>query len=144
MYSDFDDVAARASFEEYDLQDATIPIWGEVTNASWSAAEDYDLCYIYCALSVDPIRGTDQSGESFWGKITNCYNRKNINRKRTLSSVKGHYGKINRQTQTFDSQMFKLKQTNPSGFGNETHLVSFNVISLYFFYLSSLSLPVIF
>lgn len=125
MFSDFNTDVARCSFERFDLEDNTISIDRAFTTASWTSKEGYDLYYIWCALSSNLIRGADQSGNTFRDGITNCYNRKKIDHKRSFSSIKCRYGKINHQTQTFDFQMFKLNQTDPNGFENEMRLVRF-------------------
>ena len=123
--SDFDAASQRSSFEGFGFDQNSSQNLGIFTSGSWMQDEDYDLCYIWCHFFKDPIQGSDQSGDTFWGKVTNSYNKKHPDRKRSLASIKGRFGKINRQTQCFDSQVFKLKQTNPSGMGSELDMVRF-------------------
>ena len=95
------------------------------SSAPWSGDEDNDLCYIYCHFSNDSVKGNDQSGEAFWAKVMSAYNKKHVEKTRSMSAITGRFGKINRQTQFYESQIHKIRTANPSGMGGEAELVAF-------------------
>ena len=92
------------------------------SSAPWTADEDKDLCYIYCHFSNDSAKGNDQSSEVFWGKVMAAYKKKHVSKTRSIPALTGRFGKINRQTQFFESQVHKIRTANPSGMGGEAEL----------------------
>ena len=92
-------------------------------SGTWTPEEDKHLCYCWAHYSTDSIHGNDQSKGVFWGKVLKAYNKKFPSRERTEKAIMGRFGKINRQTQFYESQIFKIKQANPSGIGGEFDLV---------------------
>ena len=95
------------------------------SSAPWSGDEDKDLCYIYYHFSNDSVKGNDQSGEVFWAKVMSAYNKKHVEKTRSMSAITGRFGKINRQTQFCESQIHKIRTANPSGMVGEAELVAF-------------------
>ena len=53
------------------------------------------------------------------------YNKKHVEKTRSMSAITGRFGKINRQTQFYESQIHKIRTANSSGMDGEAELVAF-------------------
>lgn len=87
------------------------------STAAWTSEEDKDL------WSTVMVKGNNQSGETFCANVMNAFNKKHVEKTRFTSGITDRFGKINLQTQFYESRIYKIKQANPSGMRGEAEQV---------------------
>lgn len=70
--------------------------------------------------SKDPIHGNDKSRETFWGQISERFN-KNIEEhlRRDINQLKIHWGRLNRCLTEFNGFYSKVTKVNKSGYSDD-------------------------
>lgn len=86
--------------------------------ANYSQAEDEVLVSAYLNISKDPAIGTNQSGKSYWRRISEYYNEHTkAPTSRTQHSLEHRWGDIQRETSKFCGaydKVIRLKQSGKS------------------------------
>jgi hypothetical protein len=84
--------------------------------ANYSQAEDEVLVSAYLNISKDPAIGTNQSGKSYWRRISECYNEhKKTPNSRTQHSLEHRWGNIQWETSKFCAAYDKVLRLKQSG-----------------------------
>ncbi|KAF0920981.1 hypothetical protein E2562_037896 [Oryza meyeriana var. granulata] len=90
------------------------------TARHWTPDEEKRLASAWLNTSKDPIYGNDKSRDTFWGQISNEFN-KNIQEhlKRDINQLKIHWGRLHKSMTEFNGFFSKVSKINTSGYSDD-------------------------
>ena len=88
-----------------------------VKGKNWSTEEDKVLIEAWANTSLDAVIGTDQHGQSYWGRISEYYSthKKSHWSERNANALSCHYTTISRDTAKFCGCVQQIINRNQSG-----------------------------
>ncbi|RHY14491.1 hypothetical protein DYB32_010846 [Aphanomyces invadans] len=98
--------------------------------SKWSAGEDGQLARSWVCTSEDPVKGADQSTESFWASIRAHWTAACGGDGRTPQALKNRWAILNRSAQKFAGYVAQVKARRESGKTDEDMLDDARVLHL--------------
>ena len=93
--------------------------------SNYSQEEDIQLCKSWISISNDAIVGTDQSGKTYWERITaHFHNFRGFHSDRTANSLEHRCGVIIKECMRFQAYYEEVERRHPSGVPYQEHVVT--------------------
>ena len=101
------------------------------TGLGWTDEERVALCKAYLSTSLDPVKGADQSGPTFWTSVVTAWKgllagRPGVRRRteRGVGGVQKQWDKIRRGVSEFGSHYLAVKRLSLKGNPSDEDLIS--------------------
>jgi hypothetical protein len=118
--------------EDGDLQHSMQPSsggkGGSKRGSNYTQEEDIQLCKSWIGIGYDSSVGTDQSGKTYWERITAHYHSfRDFPSDRTSNSLEHRCGIIVKDCMRFQGYYEEVERRHPSGVPYQEHVVSFDL-----------------
>jgi len=101
------------------------------TGLGWTDEERVALCKAHLSSSLDPVKGADQSGPTFWTSVVTAWKgllagRPGVLRRteRGVGGVQKQWGKVRRGVSEFGSHYVAVKRLSLTGNPSDEDLIS--------------------
>ncbi|KAL6841847.1 hypothetical protein ACP4OV_028359 [Aristida adscensionis] len=86
----------------------------------WTHDEEVRLASAWLNISKDPIHGNDKKSDSFWGQITEEFNKNSQpDRIRDTNQLKIHWSRLSRTINEFNGYWIQVCKMNKSGYSDD-------------------------
>ena len=126
-----DDISFSMSYEQdgyaqqdaFDIPATTAKNARQSRSSNYTTQEDEALVMAWESVSLDPVKGNEQSSSTYWKRIYDHYHRnKKCVSDRSLNSLQHRWGTIQECCNKWASCMSQVERQSPSGVPYQEHV----------------------